>query len=54
LIEKIFFRFPELKTFINEHAIKNLLNCRGAAEEMVNQLMEAEIGYLYTSDEEYL
>lgn len=54
MIEKIFFRFPELKTIINEFAIKNLQKCRDSSEEMVNFLLEAELGYLYTSDEDYL
>ena len=54
MLEKIFFRFPDLKTTITEYALKILLQCKKSAEEMVNFLLEAELGYLYTSDEEYL
>ena len=54
LVDNIFLRFPELKTTIAEYAFKNLIRCRNATEEMVNSLMEAELGFLYTSDEEYL
>ncbi len=54
LVDKIFYRFPELKTTITEYALKNLVKCRNNSETMVNNLMEAELGYLYTSDEEYL
>lgn len=54
LLDKIFYRFPDLKTTVAEYALKNLIKCRDSAEEMVNNLMEAELGYLYTSDEEYL
>lgn len=54
LVDKIFLRFPELKTTIAEYALKNLIRCRNASEEMVNNLMEAELSFLYTSDEEYL
>lgn len=54
LVDKIFLRFPELKSTIAEYALRNLARCRDASEEMVNCLMEAELGFLYTSDEEYL
>jgi GTPase SAR1 family protein len=54
LVDKIFFRFPELKSTITDYALRNLVRCRNTAEQMVNNLMEAELGYLYTSDEEYL
>lgn len=54
LVDKIFLRFPELKTTIADYALKNLIRCRNTSEEMVNCLMEAELGFLYTSDEEYL
>ena len=54
LLDKIFYRFPDLKTTVAEFALKNLIKCRDSTEEMVNNLMEAELGYLYTSDEEYL
>lgn len=43
-----------MKTLINDYAVKNLQVCRDEAETMVNYLLEAELGYLYTSDEEYL
>ena len=54
LVEKIFMRFPELKSTITELSLKNLTRCRNASEEMVNNLMDAELSYLYTSDDEYL
>lgn len=54
LVDKIFLRFPELKSTIADYALKNLTRCMKAAEEMVNNLMECELGFLYTSDEEYL
>ena len=54
LVDKIFLRFPELKSTIADYALRNLTRCKNAAEEMVNNLMECELGFLYTSDEEYL
>ena len=54
LVERIFRRFPELQETISNYALKNLNKCKVDAEEMVNNLLEAELGYLYTSDEEYL
>lgn len=54
LVDKIFLRFPELKSTIAEYALRNLVRCKNSSEEMVNCLMEAELGFLYTSDEEYL
>lgn len=54
LVERIFKRFPELQETISNYAMRNLGKCRVDAEEMVNNLLEAELGYLYTSDEEFL
>lgn len=54
LIERIFMRFPELKQTISEYAFKNLIKCRNNSEELVNQMLESELSYLYTSDEDYL
>lgn len=54
LVERIFKRFPELQETISNYAMRNLGKCKGDAEEMVNNLLEAELGYLYTSDDEYL
>jgi hypothetical protein len=39
---------------ITEYAIKNLQDRRKEAEEMLEQILEAEIGYIYTQDEDYL
>ena len=54
LVDKIFLRFPEIRPIISDYAMKNLNRCRDISEQMVNNLMEAELGYLYTSDEGYL
>ena len=54
LVERIFKRFPEMQETISNYAMRNLNKCKNEAEEMVNNLLEAELGYLYTSDEEYL
>lgn len=54
LVERIFKRFPEMQETISNYAMRNLNKCKNDAEEMVNNLLEAELGYLYTSDEDYL
>jgi GTPase SAR1 family protein len=54
LVERIFKRFPELQETISNYAMRNLNRCKGDTEEMVNSLLEAELGYLYTSDDEFL
>lgn len=54
LVDKTFLRFPETKTIILEMAMKNLANCRRDCEALTHNYLEAELGYLYTSDEKYL
>lgn len=54
IIDKIFMRLPDLKPTICELALKNVLRCRNNAEKMVDCLIKAELGYLYTADEQYL
>lgn len=54
LADKIFFRFPDLKSIITDYAIRSLMDHRDNAEVLINQVLEAEISYIYTQEEEYL
>lgn len=54
LVDKFFMRFPETKSMILDMAIKNLSNCKKNCEELANNYLEAELGYLYTCDEKFL
>lgn len=54
LADKIFFRFPDLKSIITDYAIRSLMDHRDIAELLINQVLEAEISYIYTQEEEYL
>lgn len=47
-------RFPEVQSVIEELAIKNIHRCKTEAEMLVQQMMEAELCFFYTTDKQYL
>lgn len=47
-------RFPEIQSIIEELAIKNIFRCKTEAELLVQQMMEAELCFFYTTDKHYL
>ena len=54
LINKVFERFPEVMQIIEDLALKNIKRCKDEAEALVQQMMEAELCFFYTTDKEYL
>ena len=39
---------------MTEYAVRNLAACRANAERMIAQVLEAEINYIFTQEEDYL
>ena len=54
LISQIFHRFPEVQQVIEELALSNIQRCKDEAETLVQQMMEAELCFFYTTDKNYL
>jgi GTPase SAR1 family protein len=54
IISKVFLRFPEVSLIIENLALENIQRCKEEAETLVQQMMEAELCFFYTTDKEYL
>ena len=54
IISKVFIRFPEVQIVIENLALENIQRCKKEAETLVQQMMEAELCFFYTTDKEYL
>jgi hypothetical protein len=54
VLEKVFYRFPALSGELAEQASSVLINEREACREIVESIIDAEEGYIFTNDLDYL
>lgn len=54
ILKKVFYRFPTILDAISDISSQVLSEQRNKAKEVVENLIDSEMGYIFTNDQDYL